>query len=58
MFILGGRRDLHYNVVKTFTESKYNYTLSKTIVQPIACWDKFIKWWHSVIDAYLNEINN
>lgn len=57
MFILGGRRDLHYNEVKTFTESKYDYCQHKSIEQPIACWDKFIKWWHSVIDAYLDEIN-
>jgi hypothetical protein len=56
MFILGGRRDLHYNVVRTFTESKYNYSLHEHVSQPIACWDKFIKWWHSVIDAYLDEI--
>ena len=58
MFILGGRCDLHYNVVKTFTESKYNYNLRKSVSQPIACWDKFIKWWHAVVDAYLDEINN
>jgi hypothetical protein len=57
MFILGGCRDLRYNVVKTFTESKYDHNLHKSISQPIACWDKFIKWWHSVIDAYLDEIN-
>jgi hypothetical protein len=57
MFILGGCRDLHYNEVKTFTESKYDYCQHKSIEQPIACWDKFIKWWHSVIDAYLDEIN-
>jgi hypothetical protein len=58
MFILGGHRDLHYNVVKTFSESKYNYNLQKSISQPIACWDKFIKWWHTVVDAYLDEISN
>ena len=59
MFILGGRyHDLRYDVVKTFTESKYNYDLHKSVSQPIACWDKFIKWWHAVVDAYLDEINN
>ena len=57
IFILGGRRDLHYNVVKTFTESKWDYDKQKSTEQPIACWDKFINWWHSVIDAYLDEIN-
>lgn len=57
MFILDGRHDLHYNVVKTFTKSKWDYDKQKSIEQPIACWDKFIKWWHSVIDAYLDEIN-
>ena len=58
MFILGGRRDSHYQVVRTFTESKYDYLTHQSVSQPIACWDKFIKWWHSVIDAYLDEINN
>ena len=58
MFILGGHRNLHYSVVRTFTESKYDYNLQKSIERPIACWDKFIKWWHDVIDAYLDEINN
>lgn len=58
MFILGGHRDLHYSVVRTFTESKYDYNLQKSIERPIACWDKFIKWWHDVIDTYLDEINN
>lgn len=57
MFILGGRSDLHYREVKTFTESKYDHDKQKSIERPIACWDKFIKWWHSVIDAYLDEIN-
>lgn len=55
MFILGGPRDLRYDVVKTFTKSKYNYNLQTSVSQPIACWDKFIKWWQSVIDAYLIE---
>lgn len=58
MFILGGRRDLHYQEVKTFTESKWDYHRQKPIDQPIACWDKFIKWWHDVIDAYLYETNH
>lgn len=58
MFILGGRyHDIRYDVVRTFTESKYDHNLQKSVSQPIACWDKFIKWWHSVIDAYLDEIN-
>ena len=58
MFILGGRyHDTCYDIKRTFTESKYDHLTQKSISQPIACWDKFIKWWHSVIDAYLNEIN-
>ncbi len=57
MFILGGRRDLHYNEVKTFTESKWDYDQQKSIPQPIACWSKFIKWWQDVIYAYIDENN-
>lgn len=56
-FILGGLRDLHYDVVRIFTESKYDHLSKKFVLQPIACWDKFIQWWHSAVDAYLNEIN-
>jgi hypothetical protein len=58
VFILGGRyHNSCYDVVRTFTELKYDYHLQKPVSQSIACWDKFIKWWHSVIDAYLDEIN-
>lgn len=56
-FIIGAERDLRYEVTRTFTEHKYDYLLQKSVAQPIVCWDKFIKWWHSVIDAYLDEIN-
>lgn len=56
-FILGAERDLRYEVTRTFTEYKYDYLLQKSVSQPIVCWDKFIKWWHSIIDAYLDEIN-
>lgn len=58
-FIVGRcYRDIGYNVVRRFEERKWDYIQQKSISQPIACWDKFIKWWHSVIDAYLDEINN
>jgi hypothetical protein len=54
-FILGRSRDIGYNVVRVFTTSKWDYSCNRSVSQPIACWDKFIKWWHSVIDAYLIE---
>lgn len=58
-FIVGRRyRDIGYKVVQRFEENKWNYAQHESISQPIACWDKFIKWWHNVIDAYLNEIDN
>lgn len=56
MFILGAERDLRYEVTRTFTESKYDHLLHQSVSRPIACWDKFIQWWHSVIDAYFDEI--
>ena len=56
-FILGRSRDIGYNVVRMFTTSQWDNDCHRPVSQPIACWDKFIKWWHSVIDAYLNEIN-
>jgi hypothetical protein len=54
-FIIGGRMDIGYNVTRVFTESKYDHNLGKSVSQPIACWDKFIKWWQSAIDEYINE---
>ena len=56
-FILGRPRDIGYNVVRMFTTSQWDNNCHRSVSQPIACWDKFIKWWHSVIDAYLDEIN-
>jgi hypothetical protein len=55
-FIIGRHyRDIGYDVVQKFVESRWDHLQRKSISQPIACWDKFIKWWHSVIDAYLIE---
>lgn len=55
-FILGRpHRDIGYDVARTLTENKWDYNQQKSVARPIACWDKFIKWWHSVIDAYLDE---
>jgi hypothetical protein len=55
-FILGRpRRDIGYDVVRMFTTSRWDIDRQKPISHPIACWDKFIKWWHDVIDAYLDE---
>lgn len=55
-FILGRpRRDIGYNVVRMLTTNKWDHHQQKSTSHPIACWDKFIKWWHGVIDAYLAE---
>ena len=58
IFILGSHRDIGYKVVKKFTEFKYNYDLHQSVEKPIVCWDKFSKWWYSVIEAYVNTKNN
>lgn len=54
VFIIGRpHRDIGYNVKRKFTESKYNYTLHKHVDQPIACWDKFSKWWGQLINEFI-----
>jgi hypothetical protein len=56
LFIIGRPHDISYKTTRIFTESQYNYDIQKSISKPIVGWDKFIQWWHSVIDAYYEEI--
>lgn len=53
-FIVGKpHRDISYDIKRIFSESKYDYHLHKSVSHPIACWDKFSKWWSEVINAYI-----
>lgn len=46
-----------YRVVKHLTESKYNYTTHQYEEKPIASYDKFIKWFETIINDYMEEVN-
>ena len=54
LFIVGRPyRDIGYDIKRVFSEFKYDYHLQKSISHPIACWDKFSRWWNDMIHTYI-----
>jgi hypothetical protein len=54
IFILGRpHRDIGYEVTRVFSVREWSRNLNKPVSKPIACWDKFSRWWSEVISAYI-----
>lgn len=54
IFILGRPyRDIGYEVTRVLSVQEWSPNNNKPVLKPIACWDKFSRWWSEVISAYI-----
>lgn len=54
IFIIGKpHRDIGYEVTRVLSVREWSSHSNKPVLKPIACWDKFIRWWSEMISAYI-----